>query len=168
MSERRREEVIISKIVQSGLIIGTCALIGVMFIIDANVIYRAFGGIIAGTYDLVEIIIVVAVAFAIPYTQFYQAHTRVDLFTSMMSPRGKFVFEFFSNFISVIYWAIIVWATIGITIEKAKLGERTSLLKISIIPFRILWIIGLIMVILIIIWDILFRRERAFSTEAEK
>lgn len=141
----------ISRVVFLGLIVGTLALVGVMLIIDANIVYRAFGSIIAGTYDLVEITIVIAVAFGLTYTEFYQAHTRVDLFTSRMPRKMRLCFEYFSNLLAIVYWATIVYASAKITIEKAALGEKTDLLKISIIPFRVFWVLGLILVVLIVI-----------------
>lgn len=153
-------EKIISKVVFWGLIIGTLALVGVMLIIDANIVYRAFGRIIAGTYDLVEITIVVAVAFALTYTEFYQAHTRVDLFTSKMPKGMKLGFEYFSNILSVVYWSTIVYATAKLTMEKAALGEKTDLLKISIIPFRVFWLVGLVIVVLIVLLNISKARKR--------
>jgi|YelNatPaOPRAMG01_1025707.scaffolds.fasta_scaffold17180_4 TRAP-type C4-dicarboxylate transport system permease small subunit len=148
-------EKMVSKIVFWGLIVGTLALVGVMVIIDANILWRAFGSIIAGTYDLVEITIVIAVAFGLTYTEFYQAHTRVDLFTSKMPKKMRLCFEYFSNFLSGVYWSIIVYATAKITVEKAALGEKTDLLKISIIPFRVVWLIGLILVVLLVVLNTL-------------
>jgi cytochrome b subunit of formate dehydrogenase len=44
---------------------GICALTSVMIIITGNVIWRIFGKVIPGTYDLVETITVLVAAFAI-------------------------------------------------------------------------------------------------------
>ncbi|HEX2966600.1 MAG TPA: TRAP transporter small permease subunit, partial [Syntrophorhabdaceae bacterium] len=108
--------------------IGTFALAAVMFIIVANVIFRIFGGIIAGTYDLVETITVLVASFALTNTEYARKHTTVDMLITMMKRRSQILLEQFCNVISFVYWIVICYATVRVTIDKARVGEVTDLL----------------------------------------
>lgn len=134
--------------------IGAVALAGVMLIIMANVVYRALGGVIAGTYDLVEITVVIVAAFSIAGTEIHRRHTTVDMITTLLTDKIRLRLENGCNLISFFYWAIIAWGSAKITWEKAQLGEVTEFIHISIIPFRALWVLGLVLICLVIIYNI--------------
>jgi TRAP-type C4-dicarboxylate transport system permease small subunit len=144
---------LIKGITDYGTILGEIALALVMLIIVANVIVRIFGGILAGTYDLIEIVIVVCAAFALVSTEFYKRHTTVDMLTTLMPKRVQLHLDNGNNLISFVYWGIIMVTSAKITLEKAAIGEVTDLLKVSLIPFRTLWVIGLFLICIIIIYN---------------
>jgi hypothetical protein len=60
-----------------------------------------------------------------------------------------------------------VYATAKITVEKAALGEKTDLLKISIIPFRVVWLIGLILVVLLVVLNTLKAKKTVLGGRDE-
>lgn len=141
------------RLIGYGTNIGAVALAATMIIIVANVTYRAFGGVIVGTYDLVEITIVIVAAFSIADTEIHKRHTSVDAVTTLLSEKAQLRMENGCNLISLLYWGVIAWGSARLTIEKAQLGEVTELLKISIIPFRAFWVFGLILICLVIIYN---------------
>lgn len=132
---------------------GAAFLVAVMFIICANVVLRIFSRVIPGTYDLVEIMIVVVAGFALSDTEIHHRHTNVDMVTIHLPKKIKLWMENACNLISLVYWAVIAWASAGITIDKAARGEATDILKVSIIPFRVIWVIGLILICFVIIYN---------------
>ncbi|MBN2401768.1 MAG: TRAP transporter small permease subunit [Spirochaetes bacterium] len=144
---------LIERVVGYGTNTGALALTTVMLIIVINVIFRIFGGIVAGTYDLIEITIVITAAFAVASTEFHKRHTLVDMLTMHLKKRVQLHLENLSNVISFFYWIIIAASTLILTIKKAAVGEVTDLLRISIIPFRGLWILGLVLVCIVIIYN---------------
>ena len=145
---------IMDRIVHYSTYIGTFALAAVMLIIVANVIYRVFGGVIAGTYDLVETITVLVASFALTNTELAKKHTNVDMLIVLMKDKPKIWLEQLCNVISFVYWLTIAWATIRVTIDKAAVGETTDLLKVSIIPFRGIWSFALVLMAFIVIYNI--------------
>lgn len=145
---------IMERTVNFTAIIGQFALAAVMLIITANVFYRIFGRIIPGTYDLIETVVVLVSAFALPLCELAKKHTNVDMLTVLMKDKPRIWLEQFCNLISFCYWVTIAWATIRVTFEKAAIGERTDLLKISIIPFRFVWSFGLFLMAAIVIYNI--------------
>ena len=141
-------------LVTYGTYIGTAALVAVMLIVTANVIYRIFGGVIAGTYDLIEIIIVLVGAFSLANCELYKGQTNVDMLITHLKKRPRIWLDQFCNLISVAYWITIACATIWVTIDKAAVGEVTDLLKISTIPFRGTWSFGLVLMAFIVVYNI--------------
>ena len=67
--------------------IGAAFLLGVVTIMCANVAYRAIGGIIPGTFDLVELLIIPAIGFALVTVEYQRRHTVVDMITTHLPVR---------------------------------------------------------------------------------
>jgi TRAP-type C4-dicarboxylate transport system permease small subunit len=145
---------IMQGIIGFGMVIGSFALAAVMLIIMSNVIYRAFGGIIAGTYDLVEITVIIVAAFSIAGTELHNRHTTVDMITRLFKEKVQLWLENGCNLVSFVYWSVIALSSAKIALEKAEIGEVTEFIHISIIPFRILWVYGLVLICLVIIYNI--------------
>lgn len=136
-----------------GTWIGIAAMTTVMLIVTGNVVWRIFGKVIPGTYDLVETITVLVAAFAIVKCEMEKKYTTVDMLTTLMKKRTQIWFEQICHVISFGFWATICYATIMITIDKAKVGEYTDLLKISIIPFRAIWSYALALIALLVVYN---------------
>jgi len=132
---------------------GAAFLVAIMLMICANVIFRIFGGVIPGTYELVEIMVVIVAGFALSDTEIHHRQTNVDMVTIHLPKKIRLWLENVCNLISWVYWVVIGWASAGITIDKAAKGEATELLKISVIPFRVVWVVGLILICLVIIYN---------------
>jgi TRAP-type C4-dicarboxylate transport system permease small subunit len=132
---------------------GAAFLVVIMFIICANVIFRVFGGVIPGTYELVEIMVVIVAGFALSDTEIHHRQTNVDMVTIHLPKKIRLGLENVCNLIGLVYWLVIAWASAVITIDKAVKGEETELLKISIIPFRVIWVFGLILICFVIIYN---------------
>ena len=128
-----------------GTVLSVGFLIGIMLLVVANIIARFFGTVIIGTIELVELMIVVTVAFAFGYTAQRQSHVVVKVVVSRFSPRVQAVFRIFTSALSIGVCALIVWASAGIMYERALLGEETELLKVPSFPFRFVWVFGLIL-----------------------
>ena len=134
--------------------IGAVFLVAVMLLICINVIYRIFGSIIPGQYELVEIIIVVVAGFAIGDTEIHRRQTSVDMVTMHLPRKSKLWLENGCNLTGLVYWALVGWETIRLTMDKAAKGEHTDLLQIPIIPTRVIWVVALILVCVIILHNI--------------
>lgn len=147
-------ERLIKRTIHYGTNTGGLFLVAIMLMVCSNVVFRIFAGVIPGTYELVEILIVVVAGFALSDTEIHHRQTRVDMVTSHLPKNMKRWLENVSYLISLVYWAIIAWASLNITIDKAAKGETTDVLNISIIPFRVIWILGLVLICLVIIYHL--------------
>jgi len=138
-----------------GNIIGAGVLLCLMVLITANVVYRLFGSTIVATFDLVELLIVVVVAFALPYAATEGFHTVVTILTSRMPERLAAIFRTVTASASFCFCAMVTWQSAVITLENSRFGEVTEVTGISIIPFRWIWTVGFGLVSLTLILDIL-------------
>jgi len=135
--------------------IGVVFLVAVMLLITINVIYRIFAGVIPGQYELVEIMIVVVAGFAICNTEIHRRQTSVDMVTMHLPRKSKLWLENVCNLIGLVFWALVARETIRLTMDKAAKGEHTDLLQVPIIPTRVIWVIALILVCVVIIYNII-------------
>ena len=147
-------EKLIKGTVNYGTNFGAVFLVAVMLLITINVIYRIFSGVIPGQYELVEIMIVVVAGFAICDTEIHRRQTSVDMVTMHLPRKSKLWLENVCNLIALVFWALVARETIRLTMDKAAKGEHTDLLQVPIIPTRVIWVVALILVCVIIIYNI--------------
>ncbi len=146
-------EKLVNRSVSWGTIIGAVFLIVIMLMICSNVVFRIFGTVIPGTYELVEIMVVIVAGFALSDTEIHHRHTNVDMVITHLPKKIRLWLENACHLISFVFWGLIAWASAGIMMDKAAKGETTDLLKISVIPFRAVWVVGLILICLVIIYN---------------
>lgn len=133
----------ISRLGSRGLVLGGIFLIGMMCLTVANVIARFFGNVIAGTYELTEIMHVVVIACALGYAVLEGSQVVVELLASRLSPQMQKILEGINSFFGLAFWGIIAWASIELLLKRG-LNEETQLLGVPFLPFRFVWVIGLL------------------------
>jgi TRAP-type C4-dicarboxylate transport system permease small subunit len=134
--------------------VGSVFLIGIALLVVANIVYRFFGGVIAGTYELVALMIVVTVAFALGYAALKQGHIVVRIVLSRFSPRIQAILTVFTSVIGLGFWALIAWKSAEIMSERALAGEYTEMLGVPYLPFRCAWLFGLLFFCLVLLIDL--------------
>jgi TRAP-type C4-dicarboxylate transport system permease small subunit len=144
---------VVNRVSVMGRNIGAAFLLGVVTIMCANVAYRAIGGIIPGTFDLVELLIIPAIGFALVTVEFQKRHTVVDMVTTHLPARIRSWLDIIVSIISLLYWAALCWAGWKMLLRKMATGETTQLLGLSVTPFRIVWVCTLAWICIVIIWN---------------
>jgi TRAP-type C4-dicarboxylate transport system permease small subunit len=129
---------------------GALALIGIMLMITANVLYRPFG-VIQGTYELIELTITVTAVLSIIIAEVAKRHVVVDMITGHFSKRLQKITEKTGSFLSIIYYGILGSAVLSIVPEKFALHESTDLNHFPITPFRVIWGVGFIFFCIVIV-----------------
>ncbi len=148
-------ERIIRKIGIVGTVCGVVVLSAIALIISITVVGRAMHVAFAGTFDLVETLVVVTVSFALVYGQLEDHHIRADLAIERLRGRVKAAIECFLGILAFIYWAALLWAGWIIMLEKWGAGEATDILGVPVVPFRGIWVFALgVMLVLILLKEI--------------
>jgi TRAP-type C4-dicarboxylate transport system permease small subunit len=127
--------------------IGSIFLAGIMALIVANIIVRFFGRVAPGSYETIELMIVVTVAFALPYCGMHNGHVSVDLILKAFPERVQDILNASNNLISIIFWGALGVAAFAIGFEKGWL-EITDYFQLSYLPFRIVFGMGLLLLAL--------------------
>ncbi len=147
-------QLVVRKVSIFGRNVAAVFLLAVVTIMCANVAYRAIGGIIPGTFDLVELLIIPAIGFALVTVEFQKRHTVVDMVTTHLPAGARNLLEIAVSIVSFFYWAALSWAGWKMLTRKMATGEATQLLQISVTPFRIVWVFTLLWVCVVIVWNV--------------
>jgi len=132
------------KISNIGARVGSYFLVGIMILVVASIVIRPFGRAIPGSYELIELLIVVTVAFAFAYTMVKQGHISVSFLVSRFKPRVQAIIASFIWFLSLGIWGLISWANTGLMLDKWS-RERSLFLEVPFLPFRFVWVFGLLL-----------------------
>lgn len=144
---------IVRRLSRVGMAVGAAFLVGMMVLIVGNVFYRLAGHIIAGSYELSELMAVIVAVFALGYTALGKGHIIIDILVPRLSQQTQTVLAAFTSFICLCTWAVIAWASFGILSER-WLTEETRMLSVPFLPFRFVWVFGLILLCLIYLIDL--------------
>jgi len=136
-----------------GVAIGAAFLTGMMVLIVANIIYRLFGHVIPGSYEISTLMIVVAVAFALGYAAVHNSHIVVKIVVTRLPQRWQSILGVLMSLISLATWAVIAFASYNV-LSQRWLTEMTDLLDIPYLPFRMIFVLGLAILCLIYITDL--------------
>jgi TRAP-type C4-dicarboxylate transport system permease small subunit len=150
---------IIGRIVRGGTIAGSIFLLVVVLIVVTNVVIRFFGHMIPGHYELVSLITVISVAFTLSYTAIHKGHIAMNILVSRLSQRNQIIMGAFTTIVSIAVWAAIAWASITVINDK-MLKEVSNMLLIPYLPFRCVWVLGLILYCLVLVTDLFMIKMR--------
>ena len=131
-------------------IIGGALLVGIMLLTVSNVIYRFFGSVIIGSYEIIELTISPVAGFSLVYAAIWKTHIVVKILVSRFSKRIQAITESFASLLGIGLWGLMAWSTVGFFLGK-RLSDQTEVLEISIQPFRYAWIFGLFLLTLVIL-----------------
>ncbi len=144
-------EKVITRIGTWGAAMGAVFMSAIALIITATVLGRAFRIALPGTFDLVETLVVVAIAFALVYGQLQDRHLRAEIAIERLRGRVKAGIESFLGVLNLFFWAVLLWAALEVMVDKWSAGEETEILKVPILPFRGVWVFALILMCLLLL-----------------
>jgi TRAP-type C4-dicarboxylate transport system permease small subunit len=151
---------ILRRTIGFGNAIGGAFLVGMMVLIVANIVYRIFGRVITGSYELSELMIVVAASFALGYAGLAKSHVDVKIVVEKFPERLQAILETFTSFLTMGTWGIIAYASAIIMIERWH-SEVSEMLEVPNSPFRLILLIGLILVALVYLVDMISALRKA-------
>jgi TRAP-type C4-dicarboxylate transport system permease small subunit len=143
-------------------IIGGALLVGIMLLIVANVFYRFFGGVIIGSYEIIELTIMPVAGFSLVYAAIWKTHVVVKILVSRFSKRIQAITESFASLLGIGLWGLMAWSTVGF-FSGGRLLDRTEVLKIPFLPFRYVWVFGLLLFSLVILVGLYRALSRAVN-----
>ncbi len=143
-------EKVIHKIGNWGTVGGAVFMLAIALLVTITVIGRAFHVAFPGTFDLVETMMVVSIAFAIVFGQLQDRHLRTEIALERIKGRLKSGLESFLGVLNLLYWVVLLYTGIELGIERYIGGETTELLEVPVTPFRAVWILALILMVIML------------------
>jgi len=124
--------------------LGATFLVAMMVLITAGVISRRVGNVIQGTYELSTLMIVVTAAFALVYAALEKRHIVIKVIVERFPRRAQAILEAVMSLISLATWAMIAW-TGFLILSKRWLNEASEYLSVPYFPFRLIFLLGLVL-----------------------
>lgn len=91
-------------------VIAACALFGMALLTGADVGMRGvFNTPIFGSEEIVSILGVIAVGFALPYTHFQKSHIGVEILVRRLSKRTRDIVKLVTNTATLLLIALVTW-----------------------------------------------------------
>ena len=114
--------------------IGGAALTFMMFLTVADVLMRAGGHPILGTYELVSLTLAIVIGFTIPKVSLDRGHVYMEILLEKLSKKDKAIMNTFTRILALVLFAIIGYNLILIGNEFHTSGEVSSTLKLPFFP----------------------------------
>jgi len=118
--------------------IGGVALTFMMFLTVADVLMRAGGHPILGTYELVSLTLAIVIGFTIPKVSLDRGNVYMEILLEKLSKRDKAIMNTFTRILGLVLFAIIGYNLLLIGNEFHTSGEVSSTLKLSFFPISYL------------------------------
>ena len=115
--------------------IAAVALAGMMCLTVADVIGRAGGYPILGTYEVVSVICIVAIGFALPLTSFKRRHVYMEFLIERMGQKARNCVNILTRMLSLLLFVFAGTNLFHMAAEYASAREVTMALRIPLYPF---------------------------------
>jgi TRAP-type C4-dicarboxylate transport system permease small subunit len=144
---------VMQRIIQVGTIIACSFLLGTMMLIVISIITRSWGEAIPGAWELTKLLMVVTVAFSLGYTAAKKGHIVVNILESRLPEKARNVIGIFTGIICIASLIGMIWAG-AVLLQSRWSTEQTDILDLSFAPFRVVWLLGLIIFCLVLLVDL--------------
>jgi TRAP-type C4-dicarboxylate transport system permease small subunit len=110
------------------------AVVAMMLLVCVNAIARPLGRPLLGTFEMVEFLTGIVVAFALPFTTAIHRHISVDLLTHRLSKQrqvkvDKIVFTISLGIFGLLTWQLFVYAA-----DLSRTGTVSATLRLPVAP----------------------------------
>lgn len=122
------------KISQIMQFLGGIALTFIVVITTADVVLRAFGYPVPGTYEVVAICGAIVIGFVAPLTSWHRGHIYVDFAINKFSRLIKAAINVLTRCVSIVLFLIIGWNLFDLGTGFLKTGEVSLTLQIPLYP----------------------------------
>jgi TRAP-type C4-dicarboxylate transport system permease small subunit len=110
------------------------ALTGMMFLTVADVLLRAGGHPIIGTYEIVALLLALVIGFGIPQASLDRGHVYMEFLLDRLSKRGKNMMNTFTRLLCLILFAFIGYNLFIVGAGFHASGEVSATIKIPFYP----------------------------------
>lgn len=115
-------------------VIAGTALTLMMFLTVADVIMRAGGSPIMGTYEVVGLALALVIGFSIPKVSLKRQHIYMDFLVERLSKRNKALMNTFTRTLCIILFVLIGYSLFSIGNEFRTSGEVSPTIRLPFFP----------------------------------
>lgn len=115
-------------------VIAGIAIVAVMILTGCDIVGRAFGRPIPGTYEIVSFAGGLVIGLALPVTSRVRGHVMVDLITARISSRAAGVLHGITRLMGIALFLLLSYAIVRMGMQLKEAGEVTPVLSL---PFHL-------------------------------
>ncbi|MHB8090452.1 MAG: TRAP transporter small permease [Syntrophales bacterium] len=115
-------------------VIGGAALTFIMLLTVADVLMRAGGHPIMGTYEIVALSLALVIGFGIPKVSMERGHVYMEFVVDRLSKRSRNIMNTFTRILCIILFIVIGYNLFSIGNEFYASGEVSSTIRIPFFP----------------------------------
>lgn len=132
---------------------GAALIISAAIVVLNIVLGKVFGSPLKGTYEMVGLCCCIMASMAIPMGTLMGSHVAVDIVVQAMKPKWQMAFEFFARIVDVLVGCVLTFCTYRFAVGMFDVQETTQTLGIPVWPFRYLWMLGCILVVVFSVYS---------------
>jgi TRAP-type C4-dicarboxylate transport system permease small subunit len=115
-------------------VISAVTLTVIMLLTVADVLLRAWGRPILGTYEVVSILLAVVIGLSIPKVSLDQGHVFMEFLLERLSGRGKAIMQTITRVFCIVLFLLIGYNLFSIANEFRISGEVTNTIRLPFYP----------------------------------
>lgn len=115
-------------------LVAAATLTFMMFLTVGDVLLRAGGKPIMGTYEIVGTLLGVVIGFAIPKVSLDRGHVNMEFLLDALSERKRAILNTFTRILCISLFVLIAYNLIGVGKEFRLSGEVSPTLQIPFFP----------------------------------
>lgn len=115
-------------------IIAGIAVTFMMFLTVADVLLRASGHPIIGTFEIVSLLLALVIGFGIPQVSLDRGHVAMDFLTEKLSKKGRRVMNTFTRVLCLALFAFIGFKLFGVGARFHASGEVSPTIMLPFYP----------------------------------
>ncbi len=114
--------------------IASAALTFMMFLTVTDILLRAFGHPLVGTYEIVSLALALVIGFGIPPVSMDRGHVYMEILLEKLSPRGRAIMNTSTRVVCIILFALIAYNLFSVGSEFHSSGEVSPTIKLPFFP----------------------------------
>lgn len=115
-------------------VIGSAALAFMMFLTVADILLRAVGHPLVGTYEVVSLSLALVIGFGIPRVSMERSHVYMEILLEKLSVRGKAIMNTFTRILCIGLFVLIAVNLLSVGNEFRMSGEVSPTIKLPFFP----------------------------------
>jgi TRAP-type C4-dicarboxylate transport system permease small subunit len=115
-------------------VIGSVALTFMMFLTVADVVMRALGRPLMGTYEVVALSLALVIGFGIPRVSMDRQHVYMEVVLEKVSPRSRAIMNTFTRLVCLALFVLIAYGLLMLGGELHGSGEVSPTMRLPFYP----------------------------------
>lgn len=158
----------LSMMLNRGLaVLAGIALAALTLLTVADVVMRAMGRPIAGSFEVIGWLSAVALTLALGHTQAHRGHVAMTLVTDLLRGRSAALVDALNSLAALVLFGIVAWVVIGYAQNLQDSGSLSETLKAVVYPWVYVVAAGFVVLALTLLVDMLLALARLFGPGEE-